>query len=168
MNEYLIIAKEWWHNLQTRERLYLICGSSIVAVMLFWGMIWDPLVKGIDKYETTIARDQDDLIWMQKAAQQIQSSQGAQPNRRHSNQSLLALLEERISSLGLKPSLQRMNPDGVNQIKFWINAGSFDQLVKLFGELEQQYGVTVSAMSITSTEEPGLVDARVTVVRGSS
>ena len=168
INDYLAMAKEWWNNLQARERIYLTAGSVSVIVLLFWGLVWDPLTSGIEKFETKIVKQQDDLQWMQKAARQIQSAQGSQTGRRNTNQSLLALLEEKINSVGLKPALQRMNPDGVNQVKFWLNAGSFDQLVKLFGELEQQHAVKVSSLSITITEQPGLVDARITVARVGS
>ena len=161
INDYLAMAQEWWNNLQSRERVYLVAGSVTAIILFFWGLVWVPLASGIEKFETKIVKQQDDLQWMQKAARQILSAQGSQPGRRNTNQSLLALLEEKINGVGLKPALQRMNPDGANQVKFWLNAGNFDQLVKLFGELEQQNAVKVSNLSITSTEQPGLVDARI-------
>lgn len=168
MNDYLDMAKEWWSGLQTRERLYLSGGAAAVVVMILWGMIWDPLSDAVANYESGILGKQNDLQWMKTAAAQIQSIQGTLPNRQDHNRSLLALLEERINNLGLKSSLARMNPEGSSQVKFWLNAGNFDQLIRLFGELEQQYGVTVTSMSITATDQPGLVDARVTVARGGS
>ncbi|MBN1378628.1 MAG: type II secretion system protein M [Gammaproteobacteria bacterium] len=166
MNEYLAMAKEWWGNLQTRERLILIGGSVVLVVMLLWATIWDPLVHGVNNLQSGVAAKQKDLQWMQKASVQIKAVQGTQP-RSGGNQSLLSLLEERVNALGLKSALQRMTPDGPNQIKFWINSGNFDQLIKLFGELEQQHGVKIVNLSVTATEQIGLVDARVTVVRGS-
>jgi general secretion pathway protein M len=165
MNEYLMLAKEKWDNLQSRERLYVAAGSLALIAMLFWSMVWDPLADGVDNLRSGVTRQQEDLLWMQQASVKINQMQGAQP-RGAGNQSLLGLLEARINELGLKPALQRMNPDGNNQVKFWITRGSFDQLVLLFGELEQQYGVKVVSLSVTSTDQAGLVDARVTVMRG--
>jgi general secretion pathway protein M len=165
MNEYLILAKEWWNNLQSRERLYVAAGSIALIVMLLWSMVWDPLADGVENLQSNVAQQQDDLRWMQQAAAQIKQMQGSQPSG-SDNQSLLGLLEGRINALGLKPALQRMNPEGSNQVKFWLNHGSFDQLTTLFGELEQQHGVKVISLSVTTTEQPGLVDARVTVIRG--
>ena len=166
MNEYLLQAKEWWNNLQSRERLYLAGGAIALVVMLAWSLVWDPISDGVDNYRAGVLQKQDDLIWMQQASQQILTMQGSQP-RGSGNRSLLGLLEERISALGLKSSLQRMNPEGSNQVKFWITAGSFDQLITLFGELEQEQGVKVISLSVTATDQPGLVDARVTVARGA-
>lgn len=168
MNEYLALAKEWWSTLQASERLYLIGGGGALLIVLLWGLIWDPLTNSVENLGAGLITKQEDLSWMQKAATQIQAMQGSSPANRIGNQSLLALLEVQISSLGLKPALQRMNPEGRSQVKFWINGGSFDQLIKLFGQLEQDFGVKVTALSVSATEQEGLVDARVTVVRGGS
>ena len=38
--------KDWFETLEPRERLFVGIGTIVVAIAIFWGLIWMPLDKG--------------------------------------------------------------------------------------------------------------------------
>lgn len=161
--------KEWWDNLQARERIYLACGAAAVVVMLFYTMVIDPLYGNATKLSKAIPQKQDELQWMQQASAQIMQLQRSRPQSNTRNRSLISVLDQRVNATGLKTAIQRMEPEGRDKVKLWFKKGSFDFLITMFAQLEQQDGVVVSSFSITPSDNSnGLVDGRATLTRGGS
>ncbi len=160
--------KEWFENLQARERRYLIGGIAALACILLYFLLWSPLSSNVNKLHESTAIKRDDLSWMQSASKQIIQLRGANPNRRGGSRSLLSVVDQNFASAGLKGALQRMEPDGRNSVKLWFNQGSFDGLISMLGKLDQEEGIVIKSLSITPADGPGLVDARITLLRGGS
>ena len=47
--------KEWYDNLDNRERRILFIGSAVLVVALLYLLAWEPLVKKIDSLEKSNA-----------------------------------------------------------------------------------------------------------------
>jgi general secretion pathway protein M len=110
---------------------------------------------------------QQDLVWMQTASGSVQQLlQTGQ--RRSGNRSMLAVVDQAITAANLKAGLQRMEPDGQNTVKLWLNKSSFDQVVAMLGQLEQAQGIAVQTLAMTPADGVGLIDARITLMRGGS
>lgn len=161
--------KEWFENLQPRERLYVIGGGICLLILLLYTMVWAPLSSKVTSARKTVAQQREDLEWMRAASEQVQKLGLNRPSARGSrNRSLLAVVDQDIQAAQLKSALQRMEPEGSQSVKIWINKGSFDALIGMLGKLETEQGVSVKSLSINPTDTQGLVDARVTLTRGSS
>jgi hypothetical protein len=65
-------------------------------------------------------------------------------------------------------SLFKIQPDGQNTVKLWLNKSSFDQVVAMLGQLEQAQGIAVQTLAMTPADGVGLIDARITLMRGGS
>jgi general secretion pathway protein M len=72
-------------------------------------------------------------------------------------------LSARAGTLSKPPS--RIQPEGEREVRVWLEAVSFDSLLRWIGELETRYGIQVQTADIERAERPGLVDARLTLVR---
>lgn len=161
--------KEWFENLQPSERLYVIGGGVFVIILLLYLMAWAPLTGKVETSRQIVAQQREDVEWMRAAGEQIKKLGLNKPSQQMSrNRSLLAVVDQDIQAAQLKGALQRMEPDGSQSVKIWINKGAFDALIGMLGKLETTQGISVKSLSINPTDTQGLVDARVTLTRGSS
>lgn len=160
--------KEWFENLQPRERLYVIGGGIGVVILLLYLMVWAPLSGKVKTSRELVTQQREDVEWMRAASEQIKKLGLNRPAQHASrNRSLLAVVDQDIQAAQLKGALQRMEPEGSQSVKIWINKGSFDALIGMLGKLETEQGISVKSLSINPTDTKGLVDARVTLTRGS-
>lgn len=160
--------KEWFENLQPSERLYVIGGGVGLVVLLLYLMVWAPLSGKVKSSREIVAQQRADVEWMRAASEQIKKLGLNRPSQRSGiNRSLLAVVDQDIQAANLKGALQRMEPDGTRSVKIWINKGSFDALIGMLGKLETEQGISVQMLSINPADTPGLVDARITLARGS-
>lgn len=160
--------KEWFENLQPRERLYVIGGGACLLLLLLYTIVWAPLSNKVKSSREAVAQQRQDLEWMQSASEQVKKlGLNRSSNRGSRNRSLLAVVDQDIQAAQLKSALQRMEPEGSQSVKIWINKGSFDALIGMLGKLETEQGVSVKSLSINPTDTQGLIDARITLTRGN-
>lgn len=159
--------RDWFLGLQPREKLYLIGAAAALVLTLVYFSLWQPLTSAVARLDKAVTQQQLDIVWMGAASGNIrqlqQNSQG-----RMSNRSMLAVVDQAITTANLMAGLQRMEPDGQNTVKLWLNKSSFDQVIAMLGQLEQAQGIAVQTMAMTSADGAGLVDARITLTRGGS
>lgn len=159
--------RDWFYGLQPREKLYLIAGATAFVLMIVYFSLWQPLTSSVARLNETATQQRTDLVWMQAASGSIRQLQ-QNSQRQTSGRSMLAVVDQAITTANLKAGLQRMEPDGQNSVKLWFNKSPFDQIVEMLGQLEQNQGIAVQVVAMTSADNAGLVDARITLVRGGT
>lgn len=154
--------KDWFENLQTRERMIVVAGSVLLSLILLYSIVWAPVIsKGTD-LETAVESKRASLRWMQEASQKILAIQNANNNHRlEGGRSLISVVDTALAQAGLKGSLDRMEPDGNESVKLWLVKAAFDDLMKILGNLEETSGIRIKSISINPDDTFGLVDARV-------
>lgn len=159
--------RDWFYGLQPREKLYLIAGTATLVLMLAYFILWRPLTGSVARLEQSVTQQQQDLLWMQAASGSVKQLQQTS-QQRMSNRSMLAVVDQAITTANLKAGLQRMEPDGQSTVKLWLNKSPFDQVISMLGALEHTQGIAVQTLAMTAADGAGLVDARITLVRGGS
>lgn len=159
--------KDWWANLAERERLFLAGAGAVLALALFYLLAWEPLFEAREELEQAVAAQRKTLQWMQEAAGEVrmlrqQAGPGALQGR---NRSLLSVLDQTATQAGVRDHIDRMEPEGGNGVKLWLDDAPFDPLVRWLERLERHYGVHVTRATIAATDQTGLVDARLTLER---
>ncbi len=160
-------VRDWFYGLQPREKLYLIGGTAVLAMLVAYFSLWLPLTSAVARLDAEVIQQQHDMVWMGAAGSSIRQLQQSS-QRQASGRSMLAVVDQAIATANLKAGLQRMEPDGQNAVKLWFNKSPFDQVITMLGQLEQQQGVAVQGLAISSTDTAGMVDARITLVRGGT
>jgi general secretion pathway protein M len=160
--------KDWLYGLQPREKLYLLGGVAALTLLVVYLSLWQPLSSSVARLNETSIQQQKDIAWMQAASSSIgQLQQNSQ--RRGANRSMLSAVDQAINTANLKAGLERMEPDGQNSVKLWLTKSPFDEIVAMLGQLEQTQGIAVQTLAMTtSADGAGLVEARITLVRGGS
>jgi len=152
--------------LQPREQILVLAASLMLALALIYLALWQPfaLAREHRAEELTAARE------LALRIEQI----GALNQRSHATLgapvvgpevSLLSAVDQASKDGILGKPLSRINPDGEKQIRVWVEDTSFDALLRWMQDLQSRYGVRVDAVAIERRPAPGLVNARLTLVR---
>ncbi len=159
--------KQWWAARDARERRTLMLGALIVAAVLLYSAVWQPLDREVGRLRSAVTKQEADLAWMRRAATQIKTLQaGAGTHRgQGASQSLLSLVDSSSRSAGLNQVIRRLEPQGADQVQVWVEGASFDDLARWLVQLRRQAGIEVALASVTRQGTPGLVNARLTLAR---
>lgn len=157
--------KDWWAGLAPRERVILGGGVLVLALVLAYLMVWEPLAQKRQQLRDDISALSADLAWMRQVAPQVRrraAQQVSQPSMGSAGGSVLTLVEVSARAAGLHESLERVQPEGTGA-RLWFAETGFDGLLRWLGELEQRQGLQVSQLAVDAGSAPGTVTARIKV-----
>lgn len=158
--------RDWFESLEPRERLFVSIGAAIVAIAIFWGVIWAPLDKGHRELQQRVATWERSLAELRPLASMPQPQSGSRAASAAGNaQSPVVIVDSTIRSHGLgQPKRSQPTPNGI-RVEFENVA--FDKLVVWLGDLSSQYGMEVQAgsLSAATSESPGRINASLTLER---
>ncbi|GLS83465.1 type II secretion system protein GspM [Paraferrimonas haliotis] len=149
--------KEWWNNLDLRERKLAIVAAIFVAIgVLYWG-VWQPVANGREAAETRYNSQQRLLEHVQQTANQIASIRASGGNQGTRSGSLQSIASRTAPSYQL--SITRFNPSN-NKLQLSMDDAPFDNLANWLAVLVNQYGVVIDNVEVTETDIPGVVRIR--------
>ncbi len=124
--------KAWFVSLEANERRLLMIGAPLLLIMLLYVSVWEPLVNNVAELRTSTAEQESLLAWMRGAAQEVKQLRGrsGQRSKPTSSGSLLSLVDRTAKSGGLGAALKRVQPDGDQKVRVWLEAASFDDTVR--------------------------------------
>lgn len=166
MKERLQPLLDRYQALEPRERRILAWGAVFVAATLLYLAVWQPLMalhtrsqERLDQARATAERLE--LL----AAQAASMRSGRQPAPViGSDQSLLSVVDQAGKNSSLGKPLSRIQPDGEDTVRVWLEDVPFDALLRWIEELKTRYAIAVTAAEIEG-ESPGVVDARLSLER---
>lgn len=159
--------KEWFENLQPREQLIILVGAVICVIVLLWAIIWNPITTKTTALRESVSDQRELLTWMQDSSARIQALEGSNTGGAPVNTSvtLINAVESTSKRNGLRNAITNMKPDGDSKINLDIKGAKFDDMIVWQGQLTKQYGIRAEQFSAKATDQPGLVDARITLTR---
>lgn len=158
--------KAWWAGLAARERLILMVGGAVLALIVFWIAIWEPLVQGRSALRAEVARLSAEAVWMDQVADDVRRRARLAPASTGvpAQGSVLTLIEVSANAAGLRQALSRVQPEGAGARLSFDQVG-FDPLMSWLADLETRQGLQVTQLSIDVGEAPGQVAARILLER---
>ncbi len=159
--------KEWWFGLQASERRTLGIGGGALTLILIYFAGWVPLQEGVVTLEQQVQEQRSLQQWMAQSAAEVQQLRGGSAGQpQAAGRSLLTTVDQSARNGQLGSSLKRLEPEGEHGVKVWLEQAAFDEMMGWLVSLEQQFGVTVTTITIERKAE-GRVDANMTL-RGSA
>jgi len=158
--------RDWLEGLDARERLLVMAGAVVLVVFLVFVLVWLPLRSGYSNLKTSVAEQRDTAAWMQRSAQQLaelKQSGGAAPTGL-GGRSLLAVTDSTARAGGLGDALKRVEPEGRDNVRVWLDGASFDVLLKWLATLSTTHGIQVDSATLERSETAGRVNARLTLL----
>ncbi|WP_421620800.1 type II secretion system protein M [Alkalilimnicola ehrlichii] len=152
-----------WQGLEPRERRILLAGALVLALLLPWGGIWLPLSDRAETLRGEVAEARAQQAWMAAAAERVRQAGGATavPGEGRAG-SLLGRVDRSAGDYGLGERLERLQPDGDQRVRVWLERADFDQMLYWLDALAET-GVRVHALSLEPLDAPGRVNARLTL-----
>lgn len=158
--------KDWFEELEPREKLFVGIGTIVVAIAIFWGLIWMPLDKGHRDARERVTTWEQSLAELRPLASQPQPVNGSQSRPSVSpTQSPVIIVDTTLRNRSLgQPKRSQPTPNGI-RVEFENVA--FDDLVLWLGDLSNQYGMEVQAgsLSVATQAGPGRINATLTLER---
>jgi len=158
--------KAWLESLAPRERMMVIAAAALVALLLIYALIWSPIRSGYLDLQDSVAGQRDTAVWMQESAQLLAQLKGSGTGaaRGLGGQSLLSLADSTARAGGLASALKRVEPEGGNSVRVWLDNAPFDKVVEWLGSLAERYGINADTVSMERvTDAAGRVNARLTL-----
>ena len=157
--------KAWLDSLDARERMMLAAGVGLLVLFLFYILVWSPFHSGYDSLRNTVDEQRTTALWMQESAQTLtrlkrgsgRASQGL------GGRSLLSVADSTARAGGLGPALKRVEPEGRDSVRVWLDGASFDVLVKWLGTLSTNFGINAETVTLERSGTAGRVNARLTL-----
>lgn len=156
--------KDWLETLAPRERAVLAVGAVLAVLIVFWGLIWQPLSDGTAELREQVERKSRLHVDAQRAAA-VEPTGDATPAAAEPGQSLVLLVDGTAQSHGLSGALTRTRPEGADGISVTFRDAPFDAVVSWLVALWNDHGVRVETASVNGAREPGLVNGQILLRR---
>lgn len=161
--------RAWWDGLQQRERLMVGVGGSLLALLMLYLLVLEPAVMALEGMRERVDQQKELQLWMRDSQVRIralEANQRTAPVR--DNRSLFTVIDQEIRRHNLGTSLTSLEPSGTDQVSLGFDAVPFDQLVYWLDQMETQGVALIDSLAISRGEEPGKVEARLTLRRPTS
>lgn len=157
--------KDWFMGLEMRERKLVAGGAVVLVLLMFYLLIWEPAAVAYDDLKQNVAAQQETLDWMKQSSRKVKTLRGSARGGSQGlgNRSMLAVVDQSARSDGLGPAIKRVEPDGTNGVKIWLEGAVFDSMVLWLGKLSRTYQIDTSVITIEPQGE-GLINARLTLL----
>jgi general secretion pathway protein N len=111
--------KDWFEELEPRERLFVSVGAIVVVIAVFWGLVWMPLDKGHRGAQERVAVWEQSLAELRPLASQPQPAAGAQGRPRPaSTQSPVVIVDTTLRNRSLgQPKRSQPTPNGIRRLE---------------------------------------------------
>lgn len=154
-----------YDQLNGRDQKALQVLAIAFAVTFAYLGVWRPIADFRAGAQAEMEASRDLLEWVRSkepAARALASSnnQGGQTGSL-GDADLLKTVTDSADRSGMP--LQRFEPSGDQAMRIWLEKVPFTDLTQWLAHLESKYGITVDQASVDRADEPGLVDARITL-----
>lgn len=159
--------KDWWQNLDTKEQRTVTIAGVVIALLLFYALVWVPLVDKRELKQLQVDNNRQLLSWMKEKSTVIQQYKRSKPgvSKADSKRSLLSIIDSLAKQLGIRKSINRIDPDGPHGATIWIDTMNFDALITLLGNLDKRNYVKVKEAEFSKLDIPGTVRAKIVLQR---
>ena len=154
-----------YDQLSGRDQKALQVLALAFAVTFVYLGVWRPIADFRAEAQAEMEASRDLLEWVRskEPAARALASAGSESGQAGSlgDADLLKTVTDSADKSGMP--LQRFEPSGDQAMRIWLEKVPFTDLTQWLAHLQSQYGITVDQASVDRGDEPGLVDARITL-----
>lgn len=158
--------KEWWNSLSERERLMIGAGGLLVLFGALYFILRASFFSPLASLRLTVPEKRAELAWMREAAGEVARSRPAGQGgaATAAGGSVMAVIDQTAKQEKLGGKLKRIEPDGENGAKVWVEEAAFDDIMRWLLLLDSKHAIRATAFSVETAAGPGFVKARLTLV----
>lgn len=162
MNE----LKARFDQLPLRQQWLLVIAAILILVYVAVAVVYRPLVAKRDLLRQQNAGVEQTLQFVRGASTEIRRlrGSGAATAVATGGMSLSQLMDTAAARNGLR--VTRFQPAGDDEAQVWLDKVSFDAVVLMLDQLENQNGLEVLSVAVNGANTPGLVNVRLRFKKG--
>lgn len=157
--------KQWWESLAERERLLLSLGVLVLALLLAYLFVIEPLQS--ESKTATAERDAKTALFhkLQGAAAEADALRAQQvvAGSLPDGADVQSLVQQSAEAAELKERIRSVGSGDAGTVKLGLEQARFDTALLWLATLRQQYGLRVEAFSATRGSAPGDANVDVTL-----
>lgn len=151
--------------LQPREQTLVSTAAVLLVIALLYSVIWQPLARSRKQLAEDLASARNVATQLAQAEIDVRFAAPQNVPAVGADVSLLTAVDQAAKSGTLKKPPTRLQPDGENAARIWLEDVEFEVLMRWLLELQTRYGVRLDVVDIEKRETAGLVNARISVLR---
>ena len=148
----------YYQQLSPRERTMVLWGGVAVGLIMFYSIIWYPIINYRDSMAQAVTDQQETLTWMRQSAAEVRQLGGARGSA--SGESIMSVVDRTARLNKLADSLKRVEPEGENRVRAFLEQAAFDDMVTWLEHLQNENHIRVESLSVDKESTPGRVSAR--------
>lgn len=153
-------TRHWFIGLEKREQWVIGGGAVILLLVIVYGAMLAPYLNHRQQLIARVQQRRALLAWMRPKAREIESLHTAPPQPLPGG-SLLGTVNATAASAGLGNVLRQAHQDTNGSVQAQFSDVDFDELVRWLNTLRVTYGIVPSAMTVTRTTAPGVVNVNI-------
>lgn len=157
--------RDWWEQREPRERVILAVAGLVMAALLYFLMVWEPLYKSLHQQRAEIQEARALASWLVEIRPEVQAAGGRTANAGSSNRSMLSVVDSAARQAGLSPKVKRIQPDGETNVRVWIEDAPLADILRWVQTLHDQHGIDTSNLNMDRGKVAGSATARLTLER---
>lgn len=151
--------------LQAREQTLVSTAAALLVMALLYSAVWQPFARDRKQLAADLDAARQVAIRLAQAEADVRLAAPQSAPVVGSDVSLLTAVDQATKNGTLKKPPARLQPDGENAARIWLEDVEFEVLLRWMLELQTRYGVTLDVVDIEKREAAGLVNARLSVLR---
>lgn len=161
------MMRERWQQLQARERGLIVLAAIVIAIVLIWLLLWEPLLQARENHRARIVEQQSLLLWLQSIEPEVSRLRAEQSSTALSNnRSPIGRIDQSARNAGLAGALQRIEPAAGNQVRVVFEQVEFAALMNWLSRLLAEQPFRVEQFSAQRGLSSGRVDVVVVLQTG--
>lgn len=154
-----------YDQLSSRDQKALQVLALAVAITFAYLLVWRPVAEFRADAQADMESSRELLEWVRskETAARAVAEMNNEPGQTGSlgDDDLLKTVTDSADKSGMP--LQRFEPSGDQTMRIWLEQVPFTDLTQWLAHLESKYGIAVDQASLDRADQPGLVDARITL-----
>lgn len=155
------MIKQYWQQRNRREKQLLLAAIGVLAVVLYYFLVWLPLENKLDALRTNLQSEQTLLTWMQQMAPLVKSSRLRTVSDKRE---LFSIVETNFKTKPVKEKLSFARL-GENRVSISFKDVTFNDLLKELVFMKRQFDVQISELQVNRMATEGMVEGRVVLAR---
>ncbi len=155
--------REWFNNLEQREQLIVGAGAVVAALLIYWLLIWEPMARRAQDLKVGLVESRELIAYLQQVEVEARRLGRNRPAPKGSGRSLLSTVDSSSKQAGLGEYIKRIQPEGQDSVRLWIENAPFDALANWLLQMQSQHGIVLDNGSLDRSDRAGTVKARLTL-----
>lgn len=154
--------KEWWDQLNQRERHYLLSGSLFLLSIFIYFLIWSPFSNAMQNLRNNVAYNRQLVSWMEKAELQLQSLPASHKRTQTiSANDLLSSIAQSLTNNKMMSFTPQVQQSAANKVKVSFATVPFDTLIHWLIALQKKHALQIATFAASHQDKSGMVQATV-------